>query len=387
MDRGILYSGVGHVGLVLWALFGGAFLSPRELPEMTVTSVSLMSSAEFDAMAAAVPATPEPAPATAESVDPAVDAPEPVEPAVEPDAVAAEVPPPEPELAASDLPALPAIREPPPLPQAETEQPLPSVTNSVRPLPRPAPRVAPLPSEAPPPEAEVADEVVPEVSPDAIADAPVVEEDQPAVAPEEATSQIITEVVETDEASELAPASTNRPRARPAQVAAAVNAPEFATEPVEPEDIVAEEPTETDADAVTAALAAAMAETPAEEPSLTADTAGAAAPTGPPMTSGEKDALRVAVQRCWNVGALSSEALRVTVTVAVSLSQAGQPDGASIRMLEYEGGSDAAARQAYEAARRAVIRCGADGFDLPAEKFAQWQNLELVFNPEGMRMK
>ncbi|MDZ4134880.1 MAG: energy transducer TonB, partial [Paracoccaceae bacterium] len=45
------------------------------------------------------------------------------------------------------------------------------------------------------------------------------------------------------------------------------------------------------------------------------------------------------------------------------------------------------ARQAYEAARRAIIRCGATGFKLPAEKYDQWRNIEMVFNPEKMRIK
>jgi hypothetical protein len=105
------------------------------------------------------------------------------------------------------------------------------------------------------------------------------------------------------------------------------------------------------------------------------------------MTSGEKDSLRVAVQACWNVGSLSSEALQVTVTVAVELGQDGKPDATSLRMTEYEGGSDGAARQAFEAARRAVIRCGANGFNLPPEKYEEWRSLELVFNPERMRIK
>ena len=41
-------------------------------------------------------------------------------------------------------------------------------------------------------------------------------------------------------------------------------------------------------------------------------------PRGPPMTQGEREALRVAVQQCWNVGSLSSEALRTTVVVSVN---------------------------------------------------------------------
>ena len=59
----------------------------------------------------------------------------------------------------------------------------------------------------------------------------------------------------------------------------------------------------------------------------------------------------------------------------------------SIRMIGYEGGSDASAQQAYEAGRRAVIRCGQNGFPLPPEKYDQWKELELVFDPNGMRMR
>ncbi len=105
------------------------------------------------------------------------------------------------------------------------------------------------------------------------------------------------------------------------------------------------------------------------------------------MTSGEKDALRVAVQQCWNVGSLSSDALSTTVVVFVSVAQTGVPDAGSIRMVDYSGGSDAGARGAFEAARRAIIRCGARGFPLPADKYDQWREMELVFNPEGMRMR
>ena len=47
----------------------------------------------------------------------------------------------------------------------------------------------------------------------------------------------------------------------------------------------------------------------------------------------------------------------------------------------------AAALQAYEAARRAIIRCGTNGFDLPQESYDRWRQIELVFNPEGMRLR
>jgi len=38
----------------------------------------------------------------------------------------------------------------------------------------------------------------------------------------------------------------------------------------------------------------------------------------------------------------------------------------------------------FETARRAIIRCGADGFPLPVEKYGQWREIEMTFNPEGM---
>lgn len=69
------------------------------------------------------------------------------------------------------------------------------------------------------------------------------------------------------------------------------------------------------------------------------------------------------------------------------MAQDGTPITGSIRMASFSGGSEAAARQAFEAARRAIIRCGARGFDLPAEKYGQWQEIEMTFNPERMRVK
>ena len=50
-------------------------------------------------------------------------------------------------------------------------------------------------------------------------------------------------------------------------------------------------------------------------------------------------------------------------------------------------GVKAALKEAYEAGRRAIIRCAKNGYPLPVEKYAQWQEIEIVFNPEKMRMK
>jgi hypothetical protein len=249
--------------------------------------------------------------------------------------------------------------------------------------------VAPTPAEAPEPDAQLAETPTPAVTPDAETPAEVVEEERPEAAPEEATTEIVTEATETEAVASLAPTSSARPRSKPARAAAAPEPAAEAAEPAAAPAPVAENTEPAAATPQTDAVAEALAEALAAEsnPAGTPAASGETAPAGPPLTSGEKDALRVAVQACWNVGSLSSEALQTTVTVGVTVAQSGVPDAGSIRMLGYEGGSDASAKQAYEAGRRAIIRCGASGFKLPVEKYDQWRDMEIVFNPEGMRMK
>ena len=386
MDRGQFISAVGHVGVILWVVLGDWLFTARDLPEVEVSEVSLMTEAEFAALVSAAPKTPDPQ--TAEEP-----------PATEPaPAAPAETAPPQ-EAVVEDIPEdVPVAEEVQPLetpdpvaPIAETEQPIPVEPSETPPKPRPADRVAsePVDSEDAP---DVAEEVIPEVSDTPTEDSVIVEQDQPAAAPQEATTQIITEAVETDEeAPQLAPTTSLRPRSRPETV---VQPDEpvpvvAATDPVEdpaetPEEAPAEDPV---ADAIAAALAEASQEPAVETPPAEPAQGATDAPAGPPMTAGEKDAMRVAVKQCWNVGTLSMEALRTTVIVGLTLSQDGKPDAASITLVDSSGGSDASTQQAFEAARRAIIRCGARGFPLPPEKYDTWKSMELVFDPEGMRMR
>lgn len=104
------------------------------------------------------------------------------------------------------------------------------------------------------------------------------------------------------------------------------------------------------------------------------------------MSGSEVEGLRIAINKCWNVGQLSTEAMRTVVTLRVEMSEAGKPT--SVEMTGYEGGSDASAQKAFEAGKRAVMRCaGANGYDLPAEKYGQWNVLNLIFDPAGMRLR
>lgn len=365
MKTGYYISGIGHALVILWILLGGVFSASRH-PPVEVANVSLVTTEEFEAMTA-----PASAP-RADAVAPAPIAPDqPAEAPVVPQPEAPQVSPrptarpepvqpdPVPEAAEPQPPTEVVDERPtPPAPPSETEGT--TVLTETAP-PRPAPRVAPVPALAPDP-AAVPDEVVAEVtapSPDAATPAPTVDV---ATAPPEASTQIVTEAETTDNRDAVLTASV-RPRARPARPDPA---PTPEVKPTPPRDPIA--------DAVAQAVAGGAQET----------TGNGTAPVGPPLTSGEKDALRIAVQSCWSVDP-GSPAARITVVVGISLSEDGMVDGNSLKLLSDSGGDPAAIRSAFDAARRAILRCQKNGYALPKEKYAQWRNIEITFDPSKMR--
>lgn len=373
MNTGTYISGAAHIGLIGWLLIGDVFRS--EAPEPTITDVSVISATEFDAMFA-----------SSEAPEIAVDLAQLPEPPSEEELAELAKPTEDvaPNLTEISDPELPQEQETMPdvtglqlLPDAEVSfdaptMALPSfdqgpdieIDNSPENKPRDAPRVAPVPFLRPDQDVAVDTEVTESAQ---AQEAPVVvETDSQDAAPEEATTEIVTEA----EKPAGAPTSVPVPRLRP-QPTQDFAAPEPAPEPPKP-----------DADALAAALAEAQ---DAPEPAATSQQDDI--PMGPPMTLAEKETLRVTVSSCWNTGSLSSAALRVTVVVGVQMAETGKPVSGSIRLITSEGGSGDAVTQAYEAARRAILRCGAKGYDLPQEKFGQWRDIEMTFNPEKMRIK
>ncbi len=374
MRRSLYASTAIHAAILLWVAFGGSLFRESPETEFEVTGVTILSVSEFEALTAGVEPTPVvletpvAPPQVEESAAPAPPAPEEAPPPVEqPEEAPEPAPDTQPEPPAPEAPqaevtdqiaALPTPSGTPDLPPSDT------------PTPREAPRVAPMPAPAPEPDVETAPEVLDQpVNPDT-SDAPA--EEAPETAPEEATTEIVTEA-ETPSGGPVAPVASLRPPPRPARP----------TPPAEPTEAAAapEPEPEAEVDPLADAIASAVADANATE------TAQPAAPSGPALTQGARDGFRIAVQACWNVGALSTEALGTTVVVAFDMARDGKPEQPTIRLLEFSGGSEAAAQQAYEAARRAIIRCGVNGYDLPEESYDRWRQVELVFNPEGMRLR
>ncbi|NRP12387.1 hypothetical protein XMM379_001450 [Aliiroseovarius sp. xm-m-379] len=365
MRIGLYISGAGHVLLILWLLFGSLIGWRDDEVKLRVSDVSFISEDEFAAMTA-----PRPEAAVAET--PPAPAPEP-EPTPEPE------PEPEPEPAPAPEPAPQPRPEPTPGPTPEPEpEPTPEPAPEPEPIPDPvpeppapepalqdAPRVAPTPAPKPAPEAEVAPERVDAPSPREDADATPTPEVVP-TAPQEATTEIVTE------AKTAAPTSSARPRVRPQNLDKPTP-----PKPPQPEPPA---PASSAANAVASAVSDAIAGGERDVPQQDA-------PEGPPLTRGEKEGLRVAVQQCWDVGTISSDALRTTVMILVDMDRSGKPIAQSLRMVGWEGPSQAAADIAFQAARRAVLICGRNGYDLPAEKYGQWRQIELTFDPNKMRLR
>jgi hypothetical protein len=383
LNTGVKVSGVAHMALILWMIFGGVFSFGRREP-LTFTEVSVMTTAEFAAMMAARSVAPD------VSGDLAV-------PDV-PDAGAAPAVPrldvapntsirPRPSEAAQPEPTTPDAAAPLDLSRAEVEQDAPTapaqpdvpegsavvLAPDRPPTPRDAPRVAPLPADRPAPEAVTDTEVREAVRPDESLASLAPVDPEIATAPEEATTNIVTEATQSPGGQVIgrAPAGSPRPRTRPSRPVPA------------PEPAVESAPDAPSEDAIAAAVAAAVAEAQEQAP----QTPGTGtAPTGPPLTAAEQDALRLAVQACWVVD-VGSEAAAVTVTVAMRMQEDGRVVPDSLRMIDNSPGSESAVSTAYAAARRAILRCQRDGYPLPPEKFAQWREIEMVFNPERMRIR
>jgi hypothetical protein len=83
-------------------------------------------------------------------------------------------------------------------------------------------------------------------------------------------------------------------------------------------------------------------------------------------------AFRKNVQGCWN----PPEGAAV-VTVAFRMNRDGTVVDDSLRSIPREM-SDT---DSFMAARRAILRCGRSGYDLPPDQYEVWRDIEMTFDP------
>jgi len=384
VETGTYISGLGHVAVIGWAIIGSSFHTSTPAPAVQVTDVTVISTAAFDAM---VSKAPDAAQDVNKPQTPDQTAPLPPKPTAEQQPDKAKVSDPQKPAKPDPSPALDAIKNPPKttaltaapdspeppstdqvgatliVPSAtvaakdQSGRPQPDKLAMVQPAEDAAPKIADRSSPKPPTDAEKAKDTEKASSADVTAKDPA--EKTTEKAPDQTSTEIITEAKQQKDTA--APVATSRPKGRPADLSDKAKA----------------------AKEIELAMAEAVKNTGASTPATTPR----AAPTGPALTGAEIEGLRLAVRECWNVGSMSTDAMKVTVVVGVSLDREGKPEGQTLRLISSTAGSGTATTQAFEAARRAIIRCGAKGFDLPAEKYDHWRDVEITFNPEKMRNK
>lgn len=402
MKKGLILSGLGHLGLVLWALLGGWFTWTNETPPIQVAQVSLISTSEFDALASAAPkvkdtapvldlqppatqtpkvkpATPAPDKPKPKPADPAPATPKPVDPPPTPD------PAPIAEEKAPEPPVVPAPVAPP----SDKPQPIEVAPSDKAPAPRAAERIASTPvdaTDAP----QTADEATPAQT-DTSNPISLLTPDKPAASPQETVTAITPDAKPSkDDAPQLAPTSSPRPPARPKPVAKPPkDPPPTQTQTAEPApEQTPADTSATDQAAIDAALADATApDTQATKPVASASGSGGTGdkPVGAALNSGEIDNLRRVIEPFWNIGSLSTDAARVIVTMRIQVTQDQKIK--SVEMVDFTGGTAEAAQLAFEAAKRAVIRGASKGLGLPPDKYDTWKSMLFTFDTSQGRLR
>jgi len=99
--------------------------------------------------------------------------------------------------------------------------------------------------------------------------------------------------------------------------------------------------------------------------------------------------LEPAVGECFNFDLVGQEPdiLKADILVSFSLKENGKPIISSISFDSFSGGDYMTASKLFDAARRAIIRCGLKGYQLPKSKYSYWKNVEARFNLKGMSLK
>ena len=372
MDIGVKISGAAHAILIGIAIFGAPIFSSDEENPIQISEVSLISLEEFELL------TKENMPVFQSEPEPEVQ-----EPELEPEVQEPE-PEPEPEL---------EVQEPEPEPEPELEvqepEPEPEVQEIIN--ESDSDFIAPIADEdnlgeltpefnenAAPKAAEIISDVSNE-APEEPADIGALEdtsfekvngadeekleielnENTPA---EESTTQIVTEAEE--QKSDLVPSRTSKPKSRPRNLK---TTKEITTKPkLKPKEVV-----EAEKDTTAESILESLKEKKEPEPFLN-------------LTPAQKESvgniIRNKMRLCWNPPVGVENGLTNVMILGLKFDIDGKLVESPVNLTPNSG---VGSLQAFEAARRAVIRCSPYN-ELDPEIYDGWKELNLKFNPKNM---
>jgi hypothetical protein len=99
------------------------------------------------------------------------------------------------------------------------------------------------------------------------------------------------------------------------------------------------------------------------------------------MTANEIDALKSQLRKCWNVPVGAPDPAALVFRLRIFLNQDGSV-AAAPELVDQGGLADPYFRAAVDSAKRAVHMCSP--FQLPAEKYAEWNDITVTFDPTKM---
>jgi len=377
VDIGVKISGTAHAILISIAIFGAPIFSSDEENPIQISEVSLISLEEFELL------TKENMPVFQSEPEPEVQEPE-LEPEVQEPEPEPEVQEPEPE---------PEVQEPEPEPEPELEvqepEPEPEVQEIIN--ESDSDLIAPIADEdnlgeltpefnenAAPKAAEIISDVSNE-APEEPADIGALEdtsfekvngadeekleielnENTPA---EESTTQIVTEAEE--QKSDLVPSRTSKPKSRPKNLK---TTKEIAIKPkLKPKEVV-----EAEKDTTAESILESLKEKKEPEPFLN-------------LTPAQKESvgniIRNKMRLCWNPPVGVENGLTNVMILGLKFDIDGKLVESPVNLTPNSG---VGSLQAFEAARRAVIRCSPYN-ELDPEIYDGWKELNLKFNPKNM---
>ena len=380
MDIGVKISGTAHAILISIAIFGAPIFSSDEENPIQISEVSLISLEEFELL------TKENMPVFQSEPEPEVQEPEP-EPEVQEPEPEPEVQEPEPEPEVQDPEPEPEVQEPKPEP--EVQEPEPEVQEIIN--ESDSDLIAPIADEdnlgeltpefnenAAPKAAEIISDVSNE-APEEPADIGALEdtsfekvngadeekleielnENTPA---EESTTQIVTEAEE--QKSDLVPSRTSKPKSRPRNLK---TTKEITTKPkLKPKEVV-----EAEKDTTAESILESLKEKKEPEPFLN-------------LTPAQKESvgniIRNKMRLCWNPPVGVENGLTNVMILGLKFDIDGKLVESPVNLTPNSG---VGSLQAFEAARRAVIRCSPYN-ELDPEIYDGWKELNLKFNPKNM---
>ena len=381
MDIGVKISGTAHAILISIAIFGAPIFSSDEENPIQISEVSLISLEEFELLTKEnMPVfQSEPEPEVQEpELEPEVQEPEPEPEVQEPEPE----PEPEPELEVQEP-------EPEPEPELEVQEPEPEVQEIIN--ESDSDLIAPIADEdnlgeltpefnenAAPKAAEIISDVSNE-APEEPADIGALEdtsfekvngadeekleielnENTPA---EESTTQIVTEAEE--QKSDLVPSRTSKPKSRPKNLK---TTKEIAIKPkLKPKEVV-----EAEKDTTAESILESLKEKKEPEPFLN-------------LTPAQKESvgniIRNKMRLCWNPPVGVENGLTNVMILGLKFDIDGKLVESPVNLTPNSG---VGSLQAFEAARRAVIRCSPYN-ELDPEIYDGWKELNLKFNPKNM---